>query len=195
MWWLHPSCSLLYRCQNLWQHSSSPKVIWPPPFPLLQSVCLSVSLSRALLLSFCASSSWSGRSGARVAVATCPIPIAGWIIPGLCSPSHLTPHNAHTKQTHTCHLLHLCLFQHDFSSKIQSCHFLIRPPFLFICHSVSLSQPGQSVAAESDEISLYALFKWSYSQPCLCGISHNAYSAGKDRILQGRIRYLHVPKL
>lgn len=104
LWRLHPSRSLLYCCRNLWQHSSSPKVIWhpSPPSPPLQSICLSLSRS-LLLLSFCASSSWSGRSGARVAVATCPIPIAGWIIPGLCFPRHIRLPTTHTQDQHTCH--------------------------------------------------------------------------------------------
>lgn len=66
------------------------QAIPPPPLP--------VCLSPARLLSFCASSSRSGGSGARVAVATCPIPIAGWIISRFC---HLQlPKCTHNSDTH-----------------------------------------------------------------------------------------------
>lgn len=89
-----------------------PEFIWPPLVPLLLSVCL----SPAPLLSLGASYSWSGRSGARVAVATCPIPITGWITLGLCVPvTSNSPQFVH--ESHTAAFFPLCPFQKSFLLK------------------------------------------------------------------------------
>lgn len=89
--------------QSYWTPSLHPSLPLSPllsihpfslPSPLLSSPQLGPSLSLA------ASSSWPGRSGARVAVATCPIPITRWIASRLYlpHPSHLTAQKAITKK-------------------------------------------------------------------------------------------------
>lgn len=91
---LHPSCSLLSWRHKFWQHSDPPTSCGPPASPLLLSVCLSLFS----LLSVCASSSWSGRSGAGVAMATRPFPIAWRIIPGFRCFLSRRPENAHPRR-------------------------------------------------------------------------------------------------
>lgn len=182
--------------------------------PLSLSSDLSLSLAR--LLSFCASSSRSWGSGARVAVATCPIPIAGWIIPGLCSPPPPTPHNAHTKQTHTHQLLHLCLFQQDLPSKRQlffdfSFFSDIFSSSAFSLHlslyvSLQSARSGGDIFCDSQSQMKYAFINglfigsamplWVFPS-CLLhwqGISLKSVT-GMDRILRGRIGHLQLSKL
>lgn len=180
--WLHPSCSLLYRCQNLWQRSSSPNSSGLPSF---LSSCQSVSLPLPC-------SHWvPATAGLADQEPELPWqPVLSLSLDGsrldCVSPSHPTPHNSYTN-----HIQPLSSpsapFKRAFCSKGQFCHSFIRS--IFICHSVfSLSQPGQGagsecVAAESDEISLYGWCKWSHTVSFyLSGISFNASSAGRDQI-------------
>lgn len=160
--WLHPSHSLFYRCQNLWQCSNSPNASGLPSF---LSSCQSISLPLPC-------SHWVPATAGLQD----PEPELPWqpvlslsldrSLLDCVSSSHPTPHILCTN-----HIQPLSSSSSPFKrasrSKGQFCHSFIHS--IFICHSVfSLSQPGQGagsecVAAESDEISPYGWCKWSHT--------------------------------